>query len=99
MMSDDIKRTVASICMWQIRNYYRDLAEYYNGDDGRFSRMVVDQGKALQSASPQGWAKHIATLAPQCVQYHASELRTIFTQIAAWNLTVDHSILSEVTHV
>lgn len=96
MTNERTRRMAANICMGMVRQYHNDLAEYYAGDDGRFSRMVVDQGKSLPSASPAGWANHINNLAIECVDYHADELRLIFAQLAAWGLTVDDSIFGEV---
>ncbi len=95
MTNERTKRLVANLCMDMVRMYHRDLAEYFAGDTGRWTRMVVDGGKQLPSASPQGWANHIGNLAIECVDYHAAELRSIFTQLKAWGLTIDESILSE----
>jgi len=72
--------------MGMIRNYFRDLTEYYQGDHGRFDRMVVDGGKALETASPTGWALHIQNLQPECVGYHDDELSSIHAQLAEWGL-------------
>lgn len=83
---------IANICMGQIRNYFSDLVAYYDGDEGRWSRMVVDSGKSLATASPQGWATHIDNLAPEVVDFHRDELRRIFDQLTAWGLTVDYSV-------
>lgn len=96
MSNPRTQRIIANICMSQVRNYYRDLQEFYSGDHARFNRMVVDGGKQLPSASPAGWANHINLLAIECADYHAGELRMIFAQMAAWGLTVDDSILDEV---
>lgn len=98
MTPERTRRAVANICMQMVRNYYHDLSEYFAGDEGRFSRMVVEGGKSLPSANPQGWANHINNLAIECVDYHATELRSIFTQLAAWGLIPDDSILSMETH-
>lgn len=95
MTNERTRRLVSSLCMQMVRKYRDDLAEYFAGDTGRFSRMVVDGGKQLPSASPQGWANHISNLSVECVDYHAEELRSIFTQLKAWGLTIDESILSE----
>lgn len=95
MTNERTRRLVAKLCMGMVRNYHRDLCEYFAGDEGRFTRMVVDGGKQLPSASPQGWANHISNLSIECVPYHADELRSIFTQIKAWGLKIDDSILSE----
>lgn len=96
MTNERTRRLVANICMGQVRQYYSDLAEYFAGDEGRFTRMVTDGGKQLPSASPQGWATHIERLAIECVDYHADELRTIFAQLTAWGLQVNDSVLNEV---
>lgn len=98
MSNPRVQRMIANICMSQVRNYYHDLQEYYSGDQARFTRMIVDQGKSLPSASPSGWANHINLLAIECADYHADELRLIFTQLLAWGLTVDDSILDEVAN-
>ncbi len=95
MSNERTRRLVASICMQMVRKYHGDLAEYFAGDEGRFTRQVVDGGKALPSASPQGWAKHIDNLSIECVEYHAAELRPIFVQLTAWGLSVDSTILDE----
>lgn len=96
MTNERSRRLVANICMQMVRQYHNDLAEYYAGDEGRFSRMVTDGGRQLPSASPAGWAQHINNLAIECVDYHADELRLIVTQLRAWGLTVDDSIFGEV---
>lgn len=95
MTPERTKRLVANICMQMVRKYHADLAEYYAGDSGRFSRMVVDGGKALPSASPQGWAQHIQNLSIECIPYHTEELRPIIAQIKVWGLKIDDSILSD----
>jgi len=77
------------------RNYYHDLTEYYQGDTGRFDRMVGQAGKSLATASPQGWARHIDLLALECIDFHADELRRIFDQLTVWGLSVDYSIFDE----
>jgi len=96
MTNERTRRMVANICMQMVRQYHNDLAEYYAGDEGRFSRMVVEGGKSLPSASPSGWAQHINNLAIECVDYHADDLRSIFAQMRAWGLIVDDTILGEV---
>ena len=95
MTNERTRRLVSSLCMQMVRKYRDDLAEYFAGDTGRFSRMVVDGGKQLPSASPQGWANHINNLAIECADYHADELRLIFAQLTAWGLKIDDSILSD----
>ena len=95
MTPEQRRRLNANVCMWLIRNYHHDLCEYYAGDEGRFSRMVTSGGQQLPSASPQGWASHINNLAHECVEYHGDKLRSIFDQLAAWGLKVDHSIFNE----
>ena len=74
--------------MWLIRNYMYDLSEFYAGDEGRFSRMVVDQGKGLATASPAGWAQHIVN----SVEFYRCELETIYTQLVAWKLPTSSMI-------
>ena len=95
MTNERTRRLLASISMQMIRKYHADLAEYYAGDSGRFSRMVVDGGKALPSASPQGWCNHISNLSIECVEYHAAELRLIYADIAAWGLKIDSTIFED----
>lgn len=95
MTPERTRRAVANLCMGMVRNYYHDLSEYYAGDTGRWTRMVTDGGKQLPSASPQGWANHIQNLSIECVDYHADELRSIFTQLTAWGLKIDSTILSD----
>lgn len=95
MTPERTKRLVASLCMQMVRKYYHDLCEYYAGDEGRFTRMVVDGGRQLPSASPQGWCNHISNLAIECVDYHRLELADIFAQLKAWGLSIDDSILSD----
>lgn len=77
-------RLVANICMSQIRQYSNDLAEFYAGDEGRFTRMVVDQGKTIPSASPCGWCDHIVNLTKHCIDYHLDELLAIYTRLKSW---------------
>lgn len=48
-----------SIKMQMIRMYMHDLTGHFTDDPGVFGRMIVDQGKSLQTASPAGWAQHI----------------------------------------
>lgn len=95
MTNERTKRLVANLCMDMVRMYHRDLAEYFAGDTGRWTRMVVDGGKQLPSASPQGWANHIGNLAIECVDYHAAELRLIYADIAAWGLKIDSTIFED----
>jgi len=90
-----MSRPIAKLVMSLVRIYYRDLTEFYQGDEGRWSRMVIDGGKSIPTASVQGWATHISQLAPDCVEFHADELRRIFDQLSAWGLTADHSIFDE----
>jgi len=81
--------------MSMVRNYFRDLNEFYAGDTGRFERMVGAGGKSFETTSPAGWARHIDLLALECIDFHADELRRIFDQLTVWGLTVDHSIFGE----
>ena len=96
MTNETTRRLTANILMSLVRGYYRDLSEYYSGDISRFTRMVVDGGKQLPSASPQGWANHINNIAPECIDYHASEIAGIAGQLVAWGLSVDSALLGEV---
>lgn len=76
-----------NVKMWLIRNYYHDLAEFFAGDENRFGRMVGQAGKQFDTASPLGWAKHIAncTTAETLAHYRA-ELEPIYAQLRAWGL-------------
>lgn len=83
----DVRKAKAGVIMWTIRNYMHDLTEFYAGDEGRFSRMVVDQGKGLATASPAGWAQHIINCTTgDVVDFYRCELETIYTQLVAWKL-------------
>lgn len=78
------RQAVANIKIWLIRRYLRDLTEYYQGDEGRFTRMVVDGGRSLPSAHPAGWVGHIANCAPAAVEFYREELDAIYAQLRAW---------------
>ena len=87
------RRSSAGVTMWLIRNYMYDLSEFYAGDEGRFSRMVVDQGKGLATASPAGWAQHIVNCTTaDAVEFYRCELETIYTQLVAWKLPTSSMI-------
>lgn len=94
MRSETAIRLTANILMGMIRKYYADLAEFYAGDFARFTRMVVDGGKQIPSASPAGWATHICNLAPECVDQYPEEITTIVTQLEAWGLSIDKEFLN-----
>lgn len=70
--------------MWTIRNYLHDLSEFYAGDTGRFSRMVVDGGKSLPTAHPGGWVQHIVNCTPDVIEFYPSEVVAIYEQLSAW---------------
>lgn len=93
----ELTRIKAGIKMWTIRNYYHDLTEFYAGDEGRFTRMVVEGGKGLATAHPHGWAQHIANCtADYVVEFYRDELTGIYRQLVAWKLLTDMpSLLSE----
>lgn len=78
------RQAVASVKIWLIRLYYTDLMAYYAGDEGRFTRMVVDGGRSLPSAHPAGWVGHIANCAPAAVEFYREELEVIYAQLRAW---------------
>ena len=78
------RQAVASVKIWLIRLYYTDLMAYYAGDEGRFTRMVVDGGKSLPSAHPAGWVGHIANCAPDTIEFYKDELDAIYRQLRAW---------------
>ena len=86
----DYEQCRAAVLMWLIRAYFRDLQEYYAGDEGRFTRMIVDQGKSLPTAHPHGWAQHIAncTTADALAHYRA-EIEHIYRQLSAWGLPAE----------
>lgn len=84
------RRAVASVKIWLIRNYFHDLAEFYAGDEGRFSRMVVDQGKSLATAHPAGWTQHIVNCTTdEVVEFCRPELVKIYTQLISWHLLTE----------
>lgn len=73
--------------MWLIRNYMHDLSEFYAGDENRFGRMIVDQGKGLATAHPAGWAQHVVNITTaEAIEFHYAELATIYDQLVAWKL-------------
>ena len=84
----EIRHARAKGSMWLIRNYMHDLTEFLvNHDEGRFSRMVVDQGKGLATASPAGWAQHIVNCTTgEAVEFYRCELEPIYDQLVAWKL-------------
>ncbi len=86
---------VSNICMSMIRNYFSDLVAYFDGDLARWSRQVGSGGAPLATATPQGWADHITSLAPECIDFHHDELRRIFDQLSAWGLIVDYSVFED----
>ena len=76
--------------MWLIRNYMHDLAEYFAGDEGRFSRMVEREGKSLQTAHPHGWAQHIVNCTTdEAVEFYRDELIAIYQQLVVWKLLAE----------
>ena len=82
--------TTANVKMWLIRMYYNDLAEYFAGDEGRFTRMVVDGGRAIPTASPAGWAKHIAgCITTDVMVRHGEEIAQILAQLDKWGLPAE----------
>lgn len=87
MTEADYRRLRASNAMWLIRRYYHDLSEYFAGDLSRFSRMVVDGGKPLATASPAGWTQHIVNCTTQeAIEFYRHELTPIYGQLIAWGL-------------
>lgn len=88
MTPSEIRHARAKGSMWLIRNYMHDLTEFFvNHDEGRFSRMVVDQGKGLATASPAGWAQHIVNCTTgEAVEFYRCELEPIYDQLVAWKL-------------
>lgn len=94
MTNPRVEQLTAAINMWLVNLYYRDLCEYFAGDEGQFSRMVEREGKSLATANPAGWCKHIENLAPRVVHYHFDELKAIYADLAKWGLITDDSILS-----
>ncbi len=62
--ADDTHVRAASVKVWLIRSYHGDLTEFYAGDEGRFNRMIIDQGKSAPTANPHGWAQHIVNCTP-----------------------------------
>lgn len=85
MNSNAPRQHVAGIKMWLILNYYRDLTEFYAGDEGRFSRMVVEGGKSLPSAHPSGWVQHIINCTTaEVIEFHHGAIDEIYAQLRAW---------------
>lgn len=81
------RRATAGVRMWSIRNYMHDLTEFYAGDENRFGRMIVDQGKGLATAHPAGWAQHIVNCTTaDVVDFYRAELEAIYAQLVAWKL-------------
>lgn len=78
------RQAIANVKMWLIRLYYTDLMAYYAGDEGRFTRMVVDGGRSLPSAHPAGWVGHIVNCAPDAIEFHRDELDAIYRQLRDW---------------
>lgn len=75
--------------MWLIRNYYHDLTEFFGGDEGRFTRMVGSGGRQFETASPQGWAKHIVNCTTvEVLAHYRAEIEKIYRQLRAWGLPV-----------
>jgi hypothetical protein len=88
MLQNEINQWVASIKIQLARRYLNDLREYFDGDEGRFSRMVVNAGQSPPTAHPQGWAQHcVNMLAYKHVPtYFAEEAQAIREQLIAWKL-------------
>lgn len=76
--------------MWLIRLFHRELTGYYTDDPGVFSRKVVDGGKSLSTAHPDGWTQHIinCTIA-EAVEFHRDELAKIYQQLVDWRLLAE----------
>jgi len=80
----------ANVKMWLIRQYYHDLTEFFAGDEGRFTRMVGSGGKQFETASPLGWARHIANCTTTEVRRcHGNEIERIYGQLGAWGLLAE----------
>jgi len=83
----ELRQARAGLKMWMIRNYFHDLAEFYAGDENRFGRMVVDQGKSLPSAHPAGWTQHIVNCTTaEAIEFYRPELVKIYMQLISWRL-------------
>lgn len=83
----DYRRLRANNAIWLIRTYYHDLSEYFAGDEARFSRMVVENGKSLPTAHPAGWAQHIVNCTTaEAIEFYSHELRPIYGQLITWGL-------------
>lgn len=81
----DVRRSRANCYMWLIQNYMHDLTEFYNGDEGRFSRMVVEGGKTLPTAHPAGWVQHIVNCTTdEVVEFHPAAISEIYEQLRKW---------------
>ncbi len=80
----------ANVKMWLIRKYYHDLAEFFAGDEGRFTRMVGSGGKQIETASPLGWARHIVNCTTtEVLARHGDEIERIYVQLGAWGLPAE----------
>ena len=77
----------ANVKLWLIRKYFRDLTEFFAGDEGRFTRMVGREGRHFDTASPKGWAQHIQNCTTEAVvAIHGDEIATIDAQLRDWGL-------------
>lgn len=82
-----------SIKMQMIRMYMHDLTGHFTDDPGVFGRMIVDQGKSLQTASPAGWAQHIVNCTTvEAVEFYLSELEAVYERLVAWKLPTAMSV-------
>lgn len=85
MTQYELRKSRANSAMWLIRSYYRDLSEFYAGDDARFSRMVVDGGRTLATAHPDGWTQHIVNCtSAEALEFHWDELQAIYAKLRGW---------------
>lgn len=82
------KRSHANCRMWLIRNYFHDLTEFYSGDEARFTRMVIDGGKSLETANSSGWAQHIINCTIDAIEFYSEELTLIYKQLQVWGHNV-----------
>lgn len=95
MTQTESAKLVANIRLWSIRNYLHDLAQFYAGDEGRFTRMVVDGGKSLPSAYPGGWVQHITNLLPTVIEFYPGEVSGVVEQLQAWGHSIKRITDSE----
>jgi len=89
LMSENSERLSASIRLWCLRTYIKDLEAFRDGDVNRFGRMVGSGGVSLGSDAT--WRAHVARLAADSliVCYCHEELTELLPQIAALKIKIE----------